>query len=88
MTDVTPPLDDFLREFEADSNTWWRIDCGHHLNLFEAAVERMQQAERLLSRLIVPSEVFVVPETSGGVYDPDLQEARIHQVLSPEELEE
>ena len=37
---------------------------------------------------LVASWRFVVPETSGGVYDPDLQEARIHQVLSPEELED
>jgi hypothetical protein len=36
----------------------------------------------------IPSWRFVVPETSGGVYDPDLQEARIHQRLSPDELEE
>jgi hypothetical protein len=66
MADVTPPLDDFLREFEANNNLWWSTDCGHHLNLFEAAVERMHQAERLLSRLVVSSEVFVVPETSEG----------------------
>lgn len=50
----------------------------------------------------VPSWRFVVPETSegvaadnlqqeldrleGGLYDPDLQEARIHQVLGEDEL--
>lgn len=36
----------------------------------------------------IPSSRFVVPETSGGTYDPDLQEARIHQVLGPDELED
>jgi hypothetical protein len=52
----------------------------------------------------IPSWRFVVPETSegvaadnlqselnrveGGLYDPDLQEARIHQVLGPDELED
>ncbi len=37
-TEPTPALDEFLVRFEADSNDWWRISCGHHLNLFEAAV--------------------------------------------------
>lgn len=45
----------------------------------------------------IPSWRFVVPETSEGVaadnlqqgtYDADLQEARIHQVLGPDELED
>jgi len=42
MTDpeVTPPLDEFLREYEQSPNVWWGMGCGHHLNLFEAAVER------------------------------------------------
>lgn len=53
---------------------------------------------------LLPSWVFVVPGTSegvaadnlqseldrlkGGLYDPDLQEARIHQTLNPDELED
>lgn len=37
--DVTPPLDEFLTLYHADDNVWWRIGCGHHQNLFEAAVE-------------------------------------------------
>lgn len=41
----TPPLDEFLERFVADDNEWWRLDCGHHLNLFEAAVERMRELE-------------------------------------------
>ena len=48
VPDVTPPLDDFLREYEQDDNCWWRMACGHHQNLFEEAVERMQAAERRL----------------------------------------
>lgn len=61
MSDVTPPLDEFLARFEEDDNEWWTLSCGHHLNLFEDAVERMQEAERILARLIIPSEAFVVP---------------------------
>lgn len=48
VMDKTPPLDDFLAAYDADDNEWWRINCGHHQNLFEAAVERMHAAERLL----------------------------------------
>jgi hypothetical protein len=48
--EVTPPLDDFIRDYEADGNLWWRTDCGHHQNLFEAAVERMKAAEVQVDR--------------------------------------
>jgi hypothetical protein len=36
----TAPLEDFLIAMVIDDNTWWRIGCGHHLNLFDAACER------------------------------------------------
>lgn len=54
--DVTPPLDEFLAEYEQDDNCWWRMACGHHLNLFEEAVERMRQAERRLASQSGPGE--------------------------------
>lgn len=41
----TCPLEDFLEAMRQDDNWWWRIACGHHLNLFEAALERMEAAE-------------------------------------------
>jgi hypothetical protein len=46
---VTPKLDDFLVEYEQDDNVWWRLACGHHMNLFEEAVSRMLSAERRLA---------------------------------------
>lgn len=49
VPDVTPKLDDFLVEYERDDNCWWRLACGHHMNLFEEAVSRMQAAERRLA---------------------------------------
>lgn len=45
----TPALDEFLLAYSADDNWWWRVSCGHHQNLFEEAVDRMQAAE-ILSR--------------------------------------
>lgn len=36
----TAPLEDFLVAMALDDNTWWRVSCGHHLNLFDAACER------------------------------------------------
>jgi hypothetical protein len=56
VPDVTPNLDDFLREYDQDDNCWWRMACGHHLNLFEEAVERMRQAERRLASQSGPGE--------------------------------
>ena len=56
VPDVTPKLDDFLKAYERDDNVWWRLACGHHMNLFEEAVERMQRAERRLASQSGPSE--------------------------------
>lgn len=33
----TPGLDEFREAYDLDDNIWWRIGCGHHQNLFEAA---------------------------------------------------
>jgi hypothetical protein len=52
--DVTPPLDEFLKTYEQDDNVWWIMDCGHHMNLFDQAVERMEQAERRLASQAEP----------------------------------
>ena len=41
----TAPLDEFLADYAEDDNLWWRIASGHHLNLFEAAVDRMTDAD-------------------------------------------
>ncbi len=51
MNDVTPPLDEFRRDYEADDNVWWAMACGHHQNLFEAACEQLDDAKRELARL-------------------------------------
>jgi len=37
----TAPLDEFLEEFLLDENIWWRIGCGHHLNLLSEALEKL-----------------------------------------------
>lgn len=62
--DVTPPLDEFLRGYTQDDNIWWAMPCGHHQNLFEAAVERMERAEALLSAIRIADDPgdALVPE--------------------------
>ena len=44
----TAPLADFLAAYMADDNWWWRIACGHHENLFDAAIEQLELARALL----------------------------------------
>jgi hypothetical protein len=41
----TAPLNDFLEAMRWDDNWWWRIGCGHHLNLFEEALDRIDNAD-------------------------------------------
>lgn len=48
---ATPPLDDFLAVYNDDDNEWWRIECGHHMNLFEAAVDERDEAREAYTRL-------------------------------------
>ena len=50
MSDATPPLDEFLTEFDENDNAWWYLSSGDHLNLFEEAVDRMQTAEAAVRR--------------------------------------
>ena len=53
MTDwkQTPTLDAFAAMYDEDEHLWWRIGCGHHQNLYEAAVERYEQAEAAIARV-------------------------------------
>jgi hypothetical protein len=68
---------------EGDATVFGEIhECGK-----EPDAPKPTKAQTSFGRF-VPSWRFVVPETSGGTYDPDLQEARIHQVLGPDELED
>ena len=46
----TAPLDEFIAAFEEDPNLWWRISTGHHLNLLEAAIDRISLERHELSR--------------------------------------
>jgi hypothetical protein len=40
----TPPFEKFLELEAEDDNFWWRISCGHHMNLFEDATARIEIA--------------------------------------------
>lgn len=44
---VTPPIETFLTLQREDDNTWWRIPCGHHQNLFDDAAARIEEALKL-----------------------------------------
>lgn len=41
----TPPLHVFRALLDDDDNLWWRVECGHHLNVFDAACDALD-AER------------------------------------------
>jgi hypothetical protein len=44
-------LQEYLLREKADSNLWWRLSCGIHLNLFEEAAEKLDTTERALINL-------------------------------------
>lgn len=37
----TPSLENFRQWYEQDNNIWWMAACGHHQNLFEAALDEI-----------------------------------------------
>lgn len=47
----TPPVDAFLEAYNAADNIWWMIECGHHQNLFEAAVDERDALRAEVARL-------------------------------------
>lgn len=47
--DVTPSLEEWAELEKEDPQLWWRIECGHHLNLFEAALDRIEELEAALA---------------------------------------
>jgi len=45
MTEPTPSLDEFRKAYEADDNLWWMLQSGDHMNLFDQALERIDELE-------------------------------------------
>ena len=48
--DPTPSLTEFRRAYESDRNAWWWLDSGDQLNLFDAALEALDDADREIRR--------------------------------------
>lgn len=47
----TAPLDAFVSVHDADRSLWWRVPCGHHLNLFDEACTELDAARLEVARL-------------------------------------
>lgn len=80
----TPSVGEFQAAYESDSDLWWRIDCGHHQNLFDAALAerdaallRAGAAEAVVSRVINVLRLAraVSPGLGMTIYVRDLEHA-------------
>lgn len=40
---TTPRLAEFVPVYEQDDNAWWVLEAGHHQNLFDEAVELLDE---------------------------------------------
>lgn len=47
----TPPLHVFRALMDEDDNLWWRAGSGHGLNLYEAAVDLLDERDRMLATI-------------------------------------
>lgn len=50
-TEQTPSLEDFLAMEAVDPNVFWRLDCGHHQNLLDAAIDDIEKLRTVLADL-------------------------------------
>ena len=42
-SEPSPTLAAFLPRYESDDNEWWRLSSGDHQNLFDEAVEALEE---------------------------------------------
>jgi len=49
----TPSLDEYAELAKLDPNLWWRMGPGHHRNLFDAALEEIEQLRKALEPFAV-----------------------------------
>ena len=77
----TPTLDEFNAMYDEDDNIWWRIACGHHQNLYEAAVERYQTAEAQVQRVREVCDLWQRRHDSSIRHPADIPAVAITAVL-------
>jgi transposase len=59
---ATAPLMEFVPVYADDDNWWWSIACGHHQNLFDAALDRIDDLEAAIKR----AEAQIAEEMTHG----------------------
>ena len=63
----TPTLDEYRALEKADPNAFWRLDCGHHQNLLDAALDATQaEVERLRTMLGMERSAMEANEALGA----------------------
>ena len=70
----TAPLDEFVAAYNDDDNLWWRVGCGHHLNLFDEAVALLAWDELPTKMLKATSRLAVDTRPAGKVADDNDQQ--------------
>lgn len=69
--DTTPTLDTYRRTHAEDPNAWWRLDSGHALNLFNTALDRLEELEGWKTKQVERARRAITePARFNRVYDP------------------
>ena len=55
---MTESLSEFIKAQEEDSNHFWRLSSGDHLNLLEEAVERLERIQAATANHPAPCEKY------------------------------
>lgn len=66
MPEPTPTLAEFLPRYEKDGNEWWRLESGHHQNLFEEAVEEIERLRDVMRK------IHAILDDNYGPFEPQV----------------
>jgi hypothetical protein len=65
----TAPLMEFVTAYEHDDNWWWQIGCGHHENLFDAALERIEELEAIPTLEHAMAKAWEIGYKAGAAFE-------------------
>jgi hypothetical protein len=56
-----------------DPNVWWRLECGHHQNLFDEVVEEVERLREVAERA---HDAFLFMPALNGSYPATVDDVR------------
>jgi hypothetical protein len=79
----TAPLMEFVTAYATDDNLWWHTACGHHQNLFDAAMDQMVEMHKNETTMLEDLRLIL---TALGLDSEGARSYSAHEVVQREVL--